>query len=191
MAKTDKLNLEALTTKEIASLYKKTLAEAPKQRGFEVAQNQAQNDFGLDADYHLDGFGNAIPGPRPPAKHIKTYVDSSGYVQELREGEIAPVLQGRTLLEQVTKFANENRTDPDVAALLPPDESVFEVTLESGWFLRGDMNTSGVWNVIGMHDGHENLKFSLTDDLTRDEAIQSASDHIRTVTDPEPRDLTA
>jgi hypothetical protein len=191
MAKTDKLNLEALTTKEIASLYKKTLAEAQKQRGFEVARNQAQNDFGLDADYHLDGFGNAVPGPKPPTKHIRTYVDHSGYVRELREGESAPVPQGKTVLEQVTKFANENRTDPDVAALLPPDETVFEVTLDSGWFLRGDMNTSGEWHVIAMHDAHDNLNFSLTDDLTRDEAIQSASHHIRTVTDPEPRDLTA
>jgi hypothetical protein len=192
MAKTDKPNLEALTTKEIAALYKKTLVEAQKQRGNEQAQNQAREDLGFDLVYHKDVFGNMIEGPAPKAKPTRNYVDASGYVQELGPGEVAPVAPGATLLERIVHFANENRNDPDVAALLPVDEAAFEVTLdESGWLLRGDVNTSGVWHVIAMHDGHDNLKFSLKDDLDRDQAIQRASAHIRAVTDPEPRDLTA
>ena len=42
-----------------------------------------------------------------------------------------------------------------------------------------------------MHDNHDDLKFPLSGGLTRDQAIASASHHVRAVTDPEPRDLTA
>ena len=110
----------------------------------------------------------------------------------MNEGEVPPVPQATGLLEKITRFANENANDPDIAALLPVDETVFEVTLaESGWFLRGDMNRSGVWLVVAEHYNHDSLKFPLSGNLTRDEAIQSASHHLRAVTDPEPRDLTA
>ena len=84
-------NFDNLTTAEVKSLYRQTREAAQKQRGIELAQVQAHNDFGLDGESHQDQFGNVLPGPKPPTKQIRTYVDHSGYVQELRAGESAPV----------------------------------------------------------------------------------------------------
>jgi hypothetical protein len=60
-----------------------------------------------------------------------------------------------------------------------------------GQCFRPQSNTSGTWIVVAMHDNHDDLKFPLSGGLTRDQAIASASHHVRAVTDPEPRDLTA
>jgi hypothetical protein len=193
MANTDKdqPNFESLSTAEVTRLYRQTLEAARKQQGTQQAQSQALEDLGIDGPTWRDGFGNVIDGVKPAHKQVRTYVDAAGNIRELNDGEVAPEPQGSSVLEKITKFANEYCTDPEIATLLPVDETVFEVTLaESGWFLRGDMNRSGVWHIIAIHDDHDDFKFTLKDNLDRDAAIASASHHVRTLTDPEPRALT-
>jgi hypothetical protein len=182
-------NFDHLSTPDVKRLYQQTAAL--KQQGFAQAQLQAQGDLGIDGEYFKDQFGNMIPGKKPPTRESRTYIDDRGYAQELEPGEKPPVAQGATQLERIVQFVNASRNDPDVAALLPVDEAAFEVTLdESGWFLRGDVNTSGVWHVIAMHDGHDNLKFSLKGDLDRDQAIAAAHSYLENQVGPKFRKLT-
>jgi hypothetical protein len=191
LADKDQPNFDNLSTAEVAALYQQTRDAARKQRGIQQTQNQASDDLGIDDEYYKDQFGNVIPGKKPPAKVARHYVDASGYVQELEPGESAPTVQGKTLLEKITTFANENAADPEIAGLLPLDETVFETSVsEGGWWMRGDMNSRGTWTVIAQLDGHDDLRFPLSGNLTREEAIESARHHVLSVTDPEPRALT-
>jgi hypothetical protein len=186
-------NLEDLSTKEIDALYKKTLAEAHKQRGLAQAQVQARGDLGIDGEYYKDQFGNMIPGKKPAAKHIQSYVDSSGYVQDLREGEKAPVPQGKTILEQVANWVNENPEDPEVKQLLPEDLSEFEGQSEDypDYYLLGTLKGTK-WYVTALNekDDARAFKFVLTNDLDREHAIAAAHSYLENQVGPKFRKLT-
>jgi hypothetical protein len=187
-------SFEHLTTAEVKRLYLQTREEALKQRSAET-QNQARRDLGIAADYnyYIDDFGNAIPGSKPPAKHIQTYVDSSGYVQELHEGESAPVPQGRTLLEQVTKWVNENPDDHDIKGLLPEDLSVFEEQSADfpDYVLFGTLRGKK-WYVSALNekDDARAFKFVLSNDLDREGAISAAHSYLETRVGPKYRELS-
>jgi hypothetical protein len=184
-------NFDNLSTAEVKRLYQQTAAL--KQQGFAQAQIQAQEDLGIDGDYHRDSFGNVIFGKKPPAKHIRTYVDHSGYVQELREGETAPAAQGSTLLEKVTQFVNDNADDLDVKELLPVDLSVFEEQSADfpDYCLLGTLRGKK-WYVTALNekDDARAFKFVLTNDLDRDRAIAAAHRYLENRVGPKYRELS-
>jgi hypothetical protein len=184
-------NFDQLSTTEVKRLYQQTAAL--KQQGFAQAQIQAQGDLGIDGDYYRDSFGNVISGKKPPAKHIRTYVDSSGYVQELREGETAPIPQGKTLLEQVTKFVNLNAEDPDIKELLPEDLSVFEEQSADfpDYYLLGTLRGKK-WYVSALNDKDDSraFKFVLSNDLNREHALAAAHSYLETRVGPKFRELS-
>jgi hypothetical protein len=186
-------NLESLSTKEISALYKTTLAEAQKQRGFAQAQVQAREDFGLDGEFHKDQFGNIIPGKKPAAKHIQTYVDSSGYVQELREGEKPPISQGETMLDRVTAFVNANAEDPDVKQLLPEDLSLFDIQSPDfpDYYLLGTPRGKK-WFVTALNekDDARAFNFVFSNDLDRKHAVAAAHNYLETRVGPKFRELS-
>jgi hypothetical protein len=184
-------NFDNLSTAEVKRLYQQTAAL--KQQGFAQAQIQAQEDLGIDGDYYRDSFGNVIFGKKPPAKHIRTYVDHSGYVQELREGETAPAAQGSTLLEKVTQFVNDNADDLDVKELLPVDLSVFEEQSADfpDYCLLGTLRGKK-WYVTALNekDDARAFKFVLTNDLDRDRAIAAAHRYLENRVGPKYRELS-
>jgi hypothetical protein len=185
-------NLEDLSTKEIDVLYKKTLAEAQKQRGFAQAQFQASSDLGLDHEFHKDQFGNIVEGPRPTPKQTRHYVSPEGYVVDLKEGEKAPVSQGTTLLDKVTAFINSNPDDPDLKELLPEDLSVFEEQSSDfpEYILVGTMGR-GKWRVtaVNQEDASGTFKFVLGNDLERERAIAAAERYLESRVGPKFREL--
>jgi hypothetical protein len=186
-------SFEHLSTAEVKRLYLQTRDAAIKQRGIEQAKVEAQNDLGIDTDYHLDPHGYVVPGPKPPTKRIQTYVDSSGYVQELHEGESAPVPQGKTGLERVTRWVNENPDDPDVKELLPEDLSVFEEQSADfpDYYMLGTLRGKK-WYVTALNekDDARAFKFVLSHDIDREHAIAAAHDHLETRVGPKFRDLS-
>jgi hypothetical protein len=186
-------NLEDLTTKEISALYKKTLAEAQKQRGFAQAHVQASEDLGIDGEYHKDGFGNIVQGKKPSVKRVETYVDSSGYVQELREGEKPPISQGETMLDRVTAFVNSNAEDPDIKELLPVDLSIFEEqSVDFPEYLLLGTLRGKKWYVTALNekDDARAFKFVLSNDLDREHAIATAHSYLETRVGPKFRELS-
>jgi hypothetical protein len=186
-------NLEDLSTKEIDALYKKTLAEAQKQRNFAQAQLQARENLGLDHEFHKDQFGNIVEGPRPTPKQNRHYVSPEGYVVDLKEGEEAPISQGTTLLSKVTAWANENPDDPDIKELLPEDLSVFEEQSADfpEYVLLGTLRGKK-WYVSALNEKNDAraFKFVLSNDLDREHAIAAAHDHLETRVGPKFRELS-
>jgi hypothetical protein len=186
-------NLEDLSTKEIDALYKKTLAEAQKQRGFAQAQLQAREDLGLDHEFHKDQFGNIVQGPKPQPKQDRHYISPEGYVVDLKEGESAPVPQGKTLLEKVTRFVNENADNPDIKELLPADLSIFEEQSADfpDYYLLGTLRGKK-WYVAALNDKDDAraFKFVLSNDLDREGAITAAHSYLETRVGPKFRTLT-
>jgi hypothetical protein len=92
------LDLDKLSTAEIKKLWQQTTAKA-KQRSAQAHTSPVTDVTGDGDDYWIDGFGNAIPGKRPEKETVKTYVDASGYVQELKPGEKPPALSGNGLVD--------------------------------------------------------------------------------------------
>jgi hypothetical protein len=186
-------NLEDLSTKEIDALYKKTLAEAQKQRNFAQAQLQAREDLGLDHEFHKDQFGNIVEGPRPTPKQNRHYVSPEGYVVDLKEGEKAPVSQGTTLLSKVTAWVNDNPDDPDIKELLPEDLSIFEKQSVDypDYTLLGTLRGKQ-WFVTALNakDDARAFRFVLSNDLDREHAIAASHDHLETRVGPKFRELS-
>lgn len=184
-------NFDHLSTTEVKRLYQQTAAL--KQQGFAQAQIQGQRDLGIDGDYYRDSFGNVISGKKPPAKHIRTYVDSSGYVQELREGENPPISQGTTMLDRVTAFVNSNAEDPDIKELLPEDLSIFEEQSADfpDYYLLGTLRGKK-WYVSALNekDDARAFKFVLSNDLDREHAIAAAHSYLETRLGPKFRELS-
>ena len=92
------LDLDKLSTAEIKKLWQQTTAKA-KQRAEHRNTDPVTDVTGDGDDYYIDGLGNAIPGRRPEKKTVNTYVDASGYVQELKPGEKPPALSGNGLVD--------------------------------------------------------------------------------------------
>ena len=140
-------DLEKLSTKEIKALWKATTDKAHEIQAKKTEAAAITDVTGDDGDeYYLDGFGNVIPGLRPPTKTVRTYVDASGYVQELAESEEPPQLSGSGLVDWLNQ--QDISADPELREALGADNLFFDEQYNRGrWrFLNGDWSRMvGTW----------------------------------------------
>jgi len=185
-------DLETLSTKEIKALWKAT---TDKARGIQAKKAEAAaitDVTGDDGDeYYLDGFGNVIPGRRPPTKTMRTYVDASGYVQELAEGEEAPQLSGSGLVDWLNN--QDISSDPELREALGADNLFFDEQVRIGdddVSLNGRLESDG-WHVVS-RSGQKtrDLKFRLGRNLTREQAIEQGAGYVDMKSGPRFRQLT-
>jgi hypothetical protein len=107
-----------LTTKEIATLYKESVAERLKQRKKEE-EAKALQEIGAHTEdgHYIDSCGYVREGSRPTnTAHKRTVVDERGYVCEIGTDEKAPLTPRERLLENIQKLTPE-----EIAALAPDD----------------------------------------------------------------------
>jgi hypothetical protein len=170
---------------EIKRLWQQTTARA-KQR-VEQAQTSLVTDVTSDGDdYYIDGFGNAIPGKRPPKKTAETYVDANGYVQE---GQ-APHTSGNSLVDWLNTVDISH--DPEVREALGENNLFFEQPIaigENKILLTGRLESKG-WIVDSRSDDPKlNLGFRLPRRLTRDQAIEEAAAYVESKAGPQFKTL--
>jgi hypothetical protein len=180
------LDLDKLSTAEIKQLWQQTTARA-KQR-VEQAQTSLVTDVTSDGDdYYIDGFGNAIPGKRPPKKTAETYVDANGYVQE---GQ-APHTSGNSLVDWLNTVDVSH--DTEVREALGENNLFFEqpITIgENEILVTGKLESRG-WIVDTESEKEKlNLSFRLSRSLSRDEAIGQAVAYIESKAGPRFKTLT-
>ena len=185
-------DLEKVSTKEIKALWKAT---TDKARGIQSNKANAaaiRNVTGDDGDeYYLDGFGNVIPGRRPPTKTVRTYVDASGYVQELAEGQEAPQLSGSGLVDWLNR--QDISADPELRQALGADKLFFDEQIRIGDDDVSRKREIGIgWLARGFErsDTGGDLKFRLGRSLTREQAIEQAAGYVESKSGPRFRQLT-
>ena len=194
--KTNQPDLDKLSTKQIKKLWKDT---TDKARGIQAknaaaAAAAALTDVtGDDGDeYYLDGFGNVVPGRRPPTKTVRTYVDASGYVQELAEGQEAPQLSGSGLVDWLNR--QDISADPELREALGADNLFLtdeQIRIgDDDVSLNGRLESDG-WHVVSSGSTQvANLKFRLGRSLTREQAIEQAVGYIESKSGPRYKQLT-
>jgi hypothetical protein len=181
----NQLDLDKMSNKEIAELWKRTTAEARKQRGFQLAQVQAQDDLGIDEDYYIDGFGNRIDGKRPAPKTNGHYVGADGYVRDLAPGEKAPET-GNGIVQWLNQQDIAN--DPELREALGADNLFFEEQVRIGdaeVLLSGKLESDN-WHVTSRSQNRKvNLKFRLTRNLTKEQAIEQSVGYLTSKSGPQ------
>jgi hypothetical protein len=169
----EQVDLERLSTAEIRELWKQTTDRA--RRNQTQQRENAVNETSSEDGYHKDAFGNVIEGPAPKRKQDRYYINSSGYVVELAEGQNAPQSSG-TLTEWLNTLDVIN--DPEVREALGEEALCFEHEVVEGdttVLLTGTLDRNG-WNVdarSNSEDGEE-IKFRLSKSLTKEKAIAEA-----------------
>ena len=185
-------DLEKLSTKEIKALWKATTDKARVIQSKKANAAAITDVTGDDGDeYYLDGFGNVIPGRRPPTKTIRTYVDASGYVQELAEGQEAPQLSGSGLVDWLNR--QDISADPELREALGANNLFFDEQIRIGdddVSLNGRLESDG-WHVVSSGSTQvANLKFRLGRSHTREQAIEQAAGYVESKSGPRFRQLT-
>lgn len=145
-----------------------------------------------DEGYYRDPHGNIVEGTKPQAKSGGYYIDSSGYVQELKPGEKAPELSGNGLVDWLNNQDITN--DRELREALGEDALYFETELklhDGNFWISGQLESGG-WLVTARSQSKNStdVKFRLPKNLSRDEAIEQATAYVRIKAGPQFRDLT-
>jgi hypothetical protein len=174
----EELNLEGLSNKQIADLYRASTEEARKQRNLEQARRgsaEALNDqlgFGDTAAY-LDDRGFVIEGKKPETPKDHEFIDNTGYITNVKPvGEKAAQWQ----------FIQENIDDPEVRAALKADGVVlnFETYVADTDILVTGLLARDGWHIKASSevDQIEHQRFKLSSKLTPEQAQSQAVAYI-------------
>jgi hypothetical protein len=183
----DQLELDKLSNAEIKELWQKTVSEARKQRGIQLAQVQAQTDLGIDDEqFYIDAWGNRIDGTKPAPKKSGHYVGPDGYVRELAPGEKPPALSGNGIVDWLNN--QDIASDPELMEALGADNLFFEEEVrigDSDVLLKGKLMSDG-WHVVSRSTSTatDNLKFRLGRSLTREQAVEQSVGYVTSKAGP-------
>lgn len=188
---TDRTDLEKLSNQEIRELWKQTTDRARKLQA-ERQQNTAAQTASEEGFYR-DAFGNMIEGVAPKRKENRYYVDSSGWVVELSEGQEAPRTSGNSLVDWLNTVDVSH--DPEVREALGKENLFFEERFSLGdsedeIVVTGKLETRG-WTIDTQSENEKlNLSFRLSRSLTREQAIQQAVSYVESKAGPQFKNLT-
>jgi hypothetical protein len=126
------LDLEKLSNDEIKKLWKQTTDRA--RRIQTERRENAIHEPMQDEGYHKDAWGNLVEGPAPKRKENRYYIDSSGWVVELAEGQEAPQTSGNSLVDWINTVDVSH--DPEVREALGQN-NLFLGAIDNCWRKRG------------------------------------------------------
>jgi hypothetical protein len=159
--------------------------------GFQVCSANHLSISWDEIGFYRDAFGNVIEGVAPKRKESRYYIDSSGYVVELAEGQEAPQSSGNSLVDWINTVDVAN--DPEVREALGENNLFFEEAItvgENEVLVTGKLESRG-WIVDTESENEKlNLSFRLSRSLSRDEAIGQAAAYLESKAGPRFKNLT-